>query len=75
MSMPIDTPAPIRRIIESLFDVDDIGAFWFSPDHKRFTINIYVDGGTSAQTFILNEATGHYELVAYNGLRRAKEEM
>lgn len=72
MRIPLDTPAEVRQIIESLFAEDDIGAFWISDDYTRVTINTYIDGSISAQTFILNEETGHYDLVAYNGLARAK---
>jgi len=74
MNFPLNTPARIREIIETMFDLDDIGAFWFSDDYKRFTINVYIDGTTSAQTYIYNEDKQDYELVAYNGLRRAKSE-
>ena len=72
MQIPLDTPAEVRQIIESLCAEDDLGAFWISDDYSRVTINMYIDGMISAQTFILNEATGYYDMVAYNGLARAK---
>lgn len=69
-----DIPQLVRDKLLVLFDEDDVGAVWASPDGHRVTIQTYVGSETSSQTYIYDAATGCYELAGYNSLRRAKSE-
>lgn len=73
--IPPGAPDEIRRILSELFDPDDIGGVRVSEDGTRVQATIYVDGSVSTQTYVLNEQTGHYELMGYRGQAMAKTDI
>jgi hypothetical protein len=69
-----DIPQLVREKLLVLFDEDDVGAIWTSPDGMRVTVQTYVGSETSSQTYVYDPEAGCYELAGYNSLRRAKSE-
>jgi hypothetical protein len=73
--IPPDAPEEIRKILNELFDPEDIGGVRVSEDGTRVQATIYIDGSVSTQTYIRNERTGHYELMGYRGQAMAKTDI